>query len=676
MPADLPGTGADGAEAMVAMSDGVELSVTLGFPPADPGSAAAPASLQPGHRRFPVVLDCHPYRKDDLFSVHSQALNQYFNDRGFVTARLDVRGTGRSRGTVPASEYSETEISDCVAVIDWLARQPWSNGSVGMWGISWSAINTLLVAARRPEALKACIAVHPSDELFARDIHYIDGLLHYDLYDLSIDLLNAITPGPDFALDEELLADRFDQPPWMATVLQHQSNDGYWRNRSLAPRYDRIACPVFLVGGWYDGYHECVFQLLDALKVPVQACVGPWTHVLPNMGGPGDPIDWLAQAADWWDRWLRDDRPLAGPQTRQPDRRVQLYARSWHPPVSEPAALTGSWRTITEWPVPGMKNQCFTLGGGQLRADTGNSHVVDEDTNRRGGRAEIICVDSPPWIGAEVGHWWGDVAENQAPLDAECVTFDSPPVTEAVEILGGPVLRLVTESASGTHLFARLEDVAPDGQVTLVTGAGTAACRGQAGPAELELALHWTSWRFEPQHKIRLALSTALWPMFWPAARTGPVDIHVGEPASACLSLPIPPPSWGTSEAPPVPRSHGHEPRGAWSRPIPRWDLELNDRSARLTWATGGSSDLGFATMTSSQRLVFSVSGTPDTEASAAGAAAMTVDLPGQKLTWRIETGLQSAGLRYSFRFRRQLMRDGELIRERSWDYGIPRAVK
>jgi len=657
------------------MSDGVELSVTLRFPPAAPAGAAVPGSSHPGQRRFPVVLDCHPYRKDDLFSVHGQALYEYFAVRGFVTARLDVRGTGRSGGTVPASEYSETEISDCVAVIDWLARQPWSNGSVGMWGISWSAINTLLVAARQPGPLKACIAVHPSDELFARDIHYIDGLLHYDLYELSIDLLNAITPGPDFALGEEVLADRFDQPPWMATVLQHQSNDGYWRNRSLAPRYDRIACPVFLVGGWYDGYHECVFHLLDKLKVPVQACVGPWTHVLPNMGGPGDPVDWLAQAADWWDRWLRDDA-LTEPQTRQPERRVQLYARSWHPPGGDQAALTGAWRTITEWPVPETRNQCFTLSGGRLWADTGNSPAVGDHADGPDGEAEIICVDSPPWIGSEVGHWWGDLAEDQAPLDSQCVTFDSPPITEPVEILGAPMLRLITESAPGTHLFARLEDVAPDGRVTLVTGAGTAAGRSETGSAELQLALHWTSWRFEPSHRIRLALSTALWPMFWPAARTGPVSIHAGDPATACLSLPIPPPRWGTSEAPPILPSHGHEPRGAWSRPTPTWDLEHHDRSARLTWATGSSSDLGFATMTSTQRLVFSVAGMPDTEASAAGDAAITVGLPSHELTWRIDTWLDSAGERYSFRFRRQLIRDGELIRERSWEFRIPRAAK
>lgn len=675
MPAD-PARPESGAEARVPMSDGVELSVSLRFPPAASAGPAVPGSSPPGQRRFPVVLDCHPYRKDDLFSVHGQALYDYFANRGFVTARLDVRGTGRSHGTVPASEYSEAEISDCVAVIDWLARQPWSNGSVGMWGISWSAINTLLVAARRPEALKACIAVHPSDELFARDIHYIDGLLHYDLYELSIDLLNAITPGPDFALSEELLADRFDQPPWMATVLQHQSNDGYWRNRSLAPRYDRIACPVFLVGGWYDGYHECVFQLLDQLKVPVQACVGPWTHVLPNMGGPGDPVDWLGEAADWWDHWLRDDAAVADSHTGQPDRRVQLYTRNWHPPAGDLTPLTGSWRTITQWPVPGMKSQCLTLGDGRLWADTGNSRASADQADGRDGDTEIIRVDSPPWIGSEVGHWWGDLAEDQAPLDIQCVTFDSPPVTEAIEILGNPVLRLVAESAPGTHLFARLEDVAPDGRVTLVTGAGTAAFSSEPAPAELELALHWTSWRFEPEHQIRLALSTALWPMFWPAARTGPVNIHAGNPATTCLNLPIPPPGWGTSEAPPLLKSHGQEPPGAWRRPTPIWDQELQHDSARLTWATGSSSDLGFATMTSSQRLVFSVAGMPDTEASAAGEAAITVGLASHELTWRIKTWLYSAGDRYRFQFRRQLTQDGELIRERSWEYGIPRALK
>jgi hypothetical protein len=79
--------------------------------------------------------------------------------------------------------------------------------------------------------------------------------------------------------------------------------------------------------------------------------------------------------------------------------------------------------------------------------------------------------------------------------------------------------------------------------------------------------------------------------------------------------------------------------------------------------------------MTSSQRLVFSVAGSPDTAASAAGEAVMTVGLSDHELTWRTDTRLDSARDRYRFWFRRQLAKDGELIRERSWDYGIPRSV-
>ncbi len=358
---------------MVAMSDGVELVRHAGL-------SASGSRFSCRARKHPArppavcqsVLDCHPYHGKMTCFRYTAGSSTCTSISMIAVSSPPALMSGVPGAALVArflrAEYSETEISDCVAVIDWLARQPWSNGSVGMWGISWSAHQHAAGGSpAKPEALKG---VHRADPpvrraLRPRDIHYIDGLLHYDLYELSIDLLNAtITPGPDFALDEELLADRFDQPPWMATVLQRHPNDGYWRNRSLAPRYDRIACPVFLVGGWYDGYHECVFQLLDALKVPVQACVGPWTHVLPNMGGPGDPIDWLSAGRRLVGPLAARRPPLAGPQTRQPDRRVQLYARGWHPPVSEPAALTGSWRTITEWPVPGMKTSASRSAAG------------------------------------------------------------------------------------------------------------------------------------------------------------------------------------------------------------------------------------------------------------------------------------------------------------------------
>jgi len=100
-------------EARVEMADGVRLSVGL----------RVPAAADSGDHSVPVVLDCHPYRKDDLFSFRSSGLYEGFNARGFATARLDVRGTGRSGGSTPPSEYSQLEITDAVAVIAWLAAQ-------------------------------------------------------------------------------------------------------------------------------------------------------------------------------------------------------------------------------------------------------------------------------------------------------------------------------------------------------------------------------------------------------------------------------------------------------------------------------------------------------------------------------------------------------------------------
>jgi uncharacterized protein len=649
-------------EATVWTRDGVPLSLTIRLPAAlaagsEPGSG--PADARSTRPVFPVILDCHPYRKDDLFSFRGAGLYEYFNDRGIATARLDVRGTGRSGGTVPASEYSDAEIDDCVEVIAWLAAQPWSNGSVGMWGISWSAINTLLVAARRPPALRACIAVHPSDELFASDIHYIDGLFHYDLYELSIDLLNSITPGPDFPLDEQLLADRFDQPPWLATVLSHQARDDYWQSRSLAPRYDRIACPVFLVGGWYDGYHECVFRLLDHLLVPVQAWVGPWTHVLPHMGGPGEPADWLGHAADWWDRWLTDDPKRA---EAAPRRQVSLFRRDWHAPAGEDTTVTGIWRTSTSWPIPGMTEMRLLLQDGMLTAEGLPAGPSPRD----------VVIDSSPWIGKEVGHWWGDIAADQAQLDAECVVFDSGPLASDVEILGAPVARLRTEPSAGSHIFARLEDVAPDGRVTIVTGAGTAVPAHGDGPEVIDLALHWTSWRFPATHRIRLALSTALWPMFWPASRSGPVVIRLDGPEPSSLCIPIPPADWGTADGPAAVAALALLP-GSWARPVPVWELDKRGDPVRFTWSTTGSAELGFATMTSTQRLVFTVTGAPDTEAAASGEAVMDIESPGRSLNWRIQSSLRSRGGEYRYQFSRVLTSDGTVVRERNWEWAIPR---
>ncbi|MHC4406117.1 MAG: CocE/NonD family hydrolase, partial [Planctomycetota bacterium] len=169
----------------IPMRDGVRLAADL-FIPEDP---------RPGER-FPVLLEYLPYRKDEGIG-YRYGIYSYFVRRGYVVARVDIRGTGNSEGKLPAYEYSEQEQVDGLTVIDWLSRQPWSNGKVGMWGISWGGFNSIHLAMRRPEALKAIIAIDATDDLYQDDIHYIDGLMHIDQYEINQDMANAVSGSPE-----------------------------------------------------------------------------------------------------------------------------------------------------------------------------------------------------------------------------------------------------------------------------------------------------------------------------------------------------------------------------------------------------------------------------------------------------------------------------------------------
>ncbi len=107
------------------MKDGTRLAVNLFMP----------EGTKPGEK-FPAILSYLPYRKDDWSLAGDWQQMSFFVRRGYVGARVDIRGTGASEGHPPDREYSEQEQEDGLEVIDWLSKQPWSSGTVGMFGIS------------------------------------------------------------------------------------------------------------------------------------------------------------------------------------------------------------------------------------------------------------------------------------------------------------------------------------------------------------------------------------------------------------------------------------------------------------------------------------------------------------------------------------------------------------
>ncbi len=131
------------------MADGVKLAADLYMP--GPGGCS-----NTDRERLPVLLEYIPYRKTEARSER-YGLYTYFVERGFIVARVDIRGTGNSEGRVVPHEYSDVELDDGVVLIAWLAAQEWSNGNVGMFGISWGGFNSIQLV--RHCGLLACIAV-------------------------------------------------------------------------------------------------------------------------------------------------------------------------------------------------------------------------------------------------------------------------------------------------------------------------------------------------------------------------------------------------------------------------------------------------------------------------------------------------------------------------------------
>src|SRR5262245_27125283 len=143
----------------------VRLERNLRIPMRDGKTLSADLIRPDAHGKFPALIEYIPYRKDDLTHGVYDA-HWYLAERGFVGVRLDVRGTGTSEG-VNTDEYMPIEQTDGFDAVEWLARQPWCNGNVGMFGTSYGGFTCIQVAMHRPPHLKAIAPMYATDDRYA-----------------------------------------------------------------------------------------------------------------------------------------------------------------------------------------------------------------------------------------------------------------------------------------------------------------------------------------------------------------------------------------------------------------------------------------------------------------------------------------------------------------------------
>jgi hypothetical protein len=643
----------------IPMKDGVRLAATLYMP--DPRKAG---------EHFPALLEYLPYRKDDDEAVRDYGTHAYFARRGYVGARVDIRGFGASEGAPPDREYSAQEQRDAEEVIAWLAHQPWSNGNVGMLGISWGGFNSIQMALRRPPALKAILAVAATEELFKEDVHYMDGVFHVDEFELTMDLDQGRPGAPDFNLDESVIRARMDSPPWSLNYMKHQRDGEFWRS-PLRP-IETLKVPAFLIGGLQDGYRDSIVRMLERVKGPIKAWIGPWNHGFPNGSDYGPLYEWRDQAVRWFDYWLkgRDTGVLQDPK-------VVIYQQHWHPPESNPQEVPGEWRAGS-WPLSGAAPMTLYLQPDHRLASDAPGTGLDQ-------------LRYVPSVGVEAGFWWGELLTDQRPVDAFSLTYDSQILAEEVPILGMTHVNLnVAADARLADWFVRLSDVAPDGRVTMVTGAGINGAQRDSMQAPqdlvpgrtypLSLDLHLASWIFPKGHRIRIAVSNAIWPMNWPTPYAMTTSLALGGAAASRVILPRVPahgaaaPVFAAPE--PVEAPQGIKGLdgggGAWPG---EWTVLRDEarQSSTVIWKGKTAVSYPWGRFDHSEQLTYDVDDAHPESARVQGDSEYIQAVQDHVLTWRGRLDVSSDATTFFYKYTRTLWRDGVLVRTKTWEEPIAR---
>ena len=649
----------------IPLSDGVRLSADLYWP--------AGASKD---EHYPVLLEYTPYRKhesrDRNYSMYS-----YFLDHGYVVARVDIRGTGNSEGHTIPYEYSDIELDDGEEVIDWLSKQDWSNGNVGMFGISWGGFNSIQMATRNPPALKAFVAVMATEYLYLEDVHYMDGIIHADSWMMSHDLYNSMPGAPEFKLDDDWVRNRLDAKPSVFEYMKQQRDGPFWDRASARGKYKNIKAAGYHIGGWYDGYRNSLPRMLEYVDAPVKAMIGPWDHYFPHNAWPTPQVEWRHEAVRWYDQFLKGiDTGILD----EPD--LAVYVRDWYAPDPAIETVPGHWRWEDGWPIERIELQDWVA-----QADHGLKPAAAE--------AATHDLEYKASVGLEGGGqtmWWGSVTPDQQPMDDYSLVYDSEPLEEPLEILGRPLAKLkVSANAPHANWVVRISDVSPEGQVTQVAGAAINGTHrnstvdpeylepGEVFPLEYEL--HFTSWVFPKGHRIRVAINNAQWPMLWPTPYPMTTSLVTGGEDGSLIQLPVVPPG---EERQPNFKQPAENPVLAGYETLDAGNITgyAAITSTKVDPDTGevfgiatnaGATQYPWGVERFEDEIEHRTSDADPARTSVRGRYTLTQELPDRTLVFEQKTLFKSDEENFNLSITRTVLKDGELFAEREWDETIPR---
>jgi putative CocE/NonD family hydrolase len=670
----------------IPVSDGLELSANLWLPEPAAGAAAA------GDPTFPAILEMIPYRKDDWRAAGDESRGEWLAARGYALCRLDVRGTGSSPG-IALDEYTARETQDGYEAVEWLASQPWCNGKVGMWGISYGGFTSIQVAKLRPPHLAAIVPMYATDDRYTADVHYIGGCVtvsELSQYAVSMVGMNALPGRAEFrgARWAEEWRERLEQTPvWLFEWLRQQHDGPYWRQGSLAPDYDAIETPMLLFGGWMDSYVDPVLRMMERCTAPRRAIIGNWVHSFPDHANPGPNLDWLHETVRFFDHWLKGADNGAD---REPA--FTVFRHEFAEPEAFPAAWPGDWLALPSWPVPGVGELGLHLATGDQPLA---GRLMGEPAEERG----LVRFRHRATAGTGGSLAWGaggapnGLARDLRSEEALAPTFTSDPLGEPLDVLVIAVAVLAWESSVPVATaVVRLADVAPDGTSAQVTAGilNLTHRDSHAAPSALEpgvvtevrVPLRSTAHRFLPGHRIRISIATSAWPVIWPSPAAAEHALHLGGTTGSRLLLPTIPLDGGGDALPPVrfkTTPAGLRDVGSDREEAPVWRItqDVIDGSVTVSTSESAESTLpdGRTTLYAGERLEMSARDADPAHARMSNEVVYRLREEGSEILVEASGTVRSTATDFHMNVGLRVTLDGSPFFERGWLESIPRRL-
>ncbi len=459
----------------VPMSDGVKLRADLTLPAGADGQAISTP--------VPVVVTITAYNKTVIAGGGgglSGADPAYLVKRGYAQLTVDARGTGSSEGQWNA--FDAREDLDASEVMTWAHSQPWSNGSTAMTGASYMGITQIFAAAGKPSGLKAIFPQVPGADVY-RDVVASGGQVDSGFMPLWLGLVTAtglIPPAVTFSDPQSALgalasrigtAGTFTGPTLVGAMAgQETAYDGpFYAERSPINVIDQVDVPTFLVGGEFDLFQRGTPLLYERLRqrgVPTKMIIGPWDHLEGSSGakvvdaGYG-PLNELQLR--WFDHYVMG---IADPTLD-----TDIAPMTWY------EQGTGAWRKGGDWVGSDRAATSYRLSGSADNQTPGALTTGSPED----GEADVYPIPVAGLCTRSANQWTAGVM-NQSPIPNPClednqyndragVTFETEPVSAPVQFQGPLNARLYVSSPSGNGMLSvAVEDVAPDGTVSRITG--------------------------------------------------------------------------------------------------------------------------------------------------------------------------------------------------------------